>query len=83
MKKRIRVKILVVVMIVVLLICLVPYGIAAPAGMTTFHALVYEADDYYAANEDTDFQTGIVVRILGHEVYRDLTVDGSAKTAER
>ena len=83
MKKHIRVKILVIVTIVVLLICLVPYGMAAPAGMTTFHALVYEVDDYYAANEDTDFQTGIVIRILGHEVYRNLTVDESAKAAER
>ena len=83
MKKRIRFKILVLVMIVVLLVCLVPFGIAAPAGMTTFQALLYEVDDYYAAIEDTDYQTGIVVRILGHEVYRNLTVDESAKADDR
>ena len=40
---------------------------------------LYEVDDYYAAIEETDYQTGIVIRILGHEVYRNLTVDESAK----
>ena len=83
MKKRARFRSLVIVMIVVLLVCLVPFDLTAPAGMTTFRALLYEVDDYYAAIEDTDYQTGIVVRILGHEVYRNLTVDEVAKIADR
>ena len=78
MKKK-TVKKIVIFLVVVLIFSLIPFGMAAPAGMTTFHALVYEVDDYYAAIEDTDYQTGIVIRILGIEVYRNLTVDEAAK----
>ena len=78
MKKK-TLKKIVIFLVIVLILSLIPFGMAAPAGMTTFHALLYEVDDYYAAIEDTDYQTGIVIRILGHEVYRNLTVDESAK----
>lgn len=78
MKKK-TVKRIVIFLVIVLILSLIPFGMARPAGMTTYHALAYEVDDYYAAIEDTDYQTGIVIRILGHEVYRNLTVDESAK----
>ena len=78
MKKK-TVKRIVIFLVIVLILSLIPFGVARPAGMTTYHALAYEVDDYYAAIEDTDYQTGIVIRILGHEVYRNLTVDESAK----
>ena len=78
MKRKI-IKRIVIFLAIVLILSLLPYGIAAPAGKATYTALLYEIDDYYAANIDTDYQTGIVIRILGHEVYRNLTVDESAK----
>ena len=78
MKKK-TIKRIVIFLVIVLILGLIPFCMAKPAGMTTFHALLYEVDDYYAAIEETDYQIGIVIRILGHEVYRNLTVDESAK----
>lgn len=78
MKKK-TIKRIVIFLVIVLILGLIPFSMAKPAGMTTFYALLYEVDDYYAAIEETDYQTGIVIRILGHEVYRNLAVDESAK----
>ena len=78
MKKK-TIKRIVIFLVIALILSLIPFIMEKPAGMTTFHALLYEVDDYYAAIEETDYQTGIVIRILGHEVYRNLTVDESAK----
>ncbi len=65
MKKK-TIKRIVIFLVIVLILGLIPFSMAKPAGMTTFHALLYEVDDYYAAIEDTDNQTGILIPILVH-----------------